>query len=185
MSRLRPGIVVSEENLKVQVAALRKALGADPDFIHTEFGRGYRFTGVVRLNPAAEAGRYSTPANLGVIDLIPAKMAAVAEVLLQSQLKSEAGNSAAFALQVPLHFRCRISLAKAGKCLNSNPVRAISPGRQRIFPAVKSPGPALLAQLCMRTPTRRSTGNSSSLIRRMLANACPTGMPLQCVRKIR
>jgi DNA-binding winged helix-turn-helix (wHTH) protein len=106
MSRLRLGIVVSEENLKVQVAALRKALGADPDFIHTEFGRGYRFTGVVRLNPAAEAERYSTPANLGVIDLIPAKMAAVAEVLLQSQLKSEAGNSAAFALQVPLHFRC-------------------------------------------------------------------------------
>jgi hypothetical protein len=34
--------------LKVQVAALRKALGADRDFIHIEFGGGYRFTGVVR-----------------------------------------------------------------------------------------------------------------------------------------
>jgi DNA-binding winged helix-turn-helix (wHTH) protein len=106
MSRLRPDIVVSEENLKVQGRSERKAIGTNRDLILTEFGRGYRFTGVVRLNPAAEAERYSTPANLGVIDLIPAKMAAVAEVLLQSQLKSEAGNSAAFALQVPLHFRC-------------------------------------------------------------------------------
>jgi DNA-binding winged helix-turn-helix (wHTH) protein len=42
-----PGIVVSEENLKVQVSALRKALGADRDVIHTDFGRGYRFTGVL------------------------------------------------------------------------------------------------------------------------------------------
>jgi DNA-binding winged helix-turn-helix (wHTH) protein len=43
-----PGIVVAEENLKVQIAALRKALGEDRDFIRTEFGRGYRFTAAVR-----------------------------------------------------------------------------------------------------------------------------------------
>ena len=47
LSRVWPGIVVSEENLKVQVSALRKALGADRDVIRTEFGRGYRFTGVL------------------------------------------------------------------------------------------------------------------------------------------
>jgi len=47
-SRVWPGIVVAEENLKVQISALRKALGKDRDFIHTEFGRGYRFTAVVR-----------------------------------------------------------------------------------------------------------------------------------------
>src|SRR4029077_7721671 len=47
LSRVWPGIVVSEENLKVQVSALRKALGADRDVIRTEFGRGYRFTGAV------------------------------------------------------------------------------------------------------------------------------------------
>ena len=47
LSEVWPGIVVSEENLKVQVSALRKALGADRDVIHTEFGRGYRFTGVL------------------------------------------------------------------------------------------------------------------------------------------
>ncbi len=48
MSRGWPGIVVAEENLKVQISALRKALGADRDFIRTEFGRGYRFTAAVR-----------------------------------------------------------------------------------------------------------------------------------------
>jgi DNA-binding winged helix-turn-helix (wHTH) protein len=43
-----PGIVVSEANLKVQICALRRALGEDRHFIHTEFGRGYRFTAAVR-----------------------------------------------------------------------------------------------------------------------------------------
>jgi hypothetical protein len=42
-----PGIHVSDENLKIQVSALRKALGEDRDFIRTEFGRGYRFTSPV------------------------------------------------------------------------------------------------------------------------------------------
>jgi DNA-binding winged helix-turn-helix (wHTH) protein len=48
LSRAWPGIVVSEENLKVQIFALRKALGEDRGFIRTEFGRGYRFTAAVR-----------------------------------------------------------------------------------------------------------------------------------------
>jgi DNA-binding winged helix-turn-helix (wHTH) protein len=47
VSRVWPDVVVSEENLKVQVSALRKALGADRDVIRTEFGRGYRFTGML------------------------------------------------------------------------------------------------------------------------------------------
>jgi len=47
-SRVWPGIAVSEANLKVQIAALRRALGDDRDFIRTEFGRGYRFTAAVR-----------------------------------------------------------------------------------------------------------------------------------------
>jgi DNA-binding winged helix-turn-helix (wHTH) protein len=40
-----PGIFVDETNLKVQISALRKALGDDRDLILTEVGRGYRFTG--------------------------------------------------------------------------------------------------------------------------------------------
>jgi DNA-binding winged helix-turn-helix (wHTH) protein len=54
LSQVWPGIVVSEENLKVQVSALRKALGADRDLIRTEFGRGYRFTALLRSNAAVE-----------------------------------------------------------------------------------------------------------------------------------
>ena len=52
MSRVWPGIVVAEENLKVQISALRKALGEDRDFIRTEFRRGYRFTAAVRSTVA-------------------------------------------------------------------------------------------------------------------------------------
>ena len=48
LSRVWPGIVVAEENLKVQISALRRALGDDRDFIRTEFGRGYRFTAALR-----------------------------------------------------------------------------------------------------------------------------------------
>jgi len=55
LSRVWPGVVVSEENVKFQVAALRKALGADRDLIRTEFGRGYRFIGVVRVSDATAA----------------------------------------------------------------------------------------------------------------------------------
>jgi len=54
LGRVWPGIVVSEENLKVQVCALRRALGADRSVIRTEFGRGYRFTGVLRSTTAAD-----------------------------------------------------------------------------------------------------------------------------------
>jgi DNA-binding winged helix-turn-helix (wHTH) protein len=52
LCRVWPAIVVAEENLKVQILALRKALGEDRDFIRTEFGRGYRFTAAVRSTVA-------------------------------------------------------------------------------------------------------------------------------------
>jgi DNA-binding winged helix-turn-helix (wHTH) protein len=50
--RVWPGIFVSEANLKVQISALRRALGDDRNFIRTEFGRGYRFTAAVRSTVA-------------------------------------------------------------------------------------------------------------------------------------
>src|SRR3954454_2199884 len=43
MSRVWPDTVVEENNLVVQISALRKALGEDRDFIRTVSGRGYRF----------------------------------------------------------------------------------------------------------------------------------------------
>ena len=64
LSRVWPGIVVSEENLKVQVSALRKALGADRDVVCTEVGRGYRFTGVLRSSAAADTCRSPMRAKL-------------------------------------------------------------------------------------------------------------------------
>lgn len=51
------GTVVAEENLKVQISALRGALGEDRGFIRTEFGRGYRFTATVRSVVARSACR--------------------------------------------------------------------------------------------------------------------------------
>src|SRR5215469_2841751 len=55
-ARIWPGVVVAEENLKVQVFALRRALGEDGDFIRTEVGRGYRFIAAVRS--AIPSSRY-------------------------------------------------------------------------------------------------------------------------------
>ena len=48
LARVWPGIHVSEENLKIQISVLRKALGENRDFIRTEVGRGYRFTAAVK-----------------------------------------------------------------------------------------------------------------------------------------
>ena len=70
MSQVWPGVVVSEGNLKLQISVLRKALGADRDVIQTEFGRGYRFIGVLRVSEATVTpdclgrARLQSPATL-------------------------------------------------------------------------------------------------------------------------
>jgi DNA-binding winged helix-turn-helix (wHTH) protein len=71
ISRVWPGIVVSEENLKVQVSALRKALGEERDLVRTEFGRGYRFTAVLRSTAAAEADQRPTHPQLAPAPTLP------------------------------------------------------------------------------------------------------------------
>jgi DNA-binding winged helix-turn-helix (wHTH) protein len=73
LSRVWPGIVVSEENLKVQVSALRKALGADREVIRTEFGRGYRFTGVLCSDAVADGCQRPTPAKLWSAPTFPSR----------------------------------------------------------------------------------------------------------------
>jgi phospholipid transport system substrate-binding protein len=42
---------------EVQISALRKALGADRDLIRSEFGRGYRFIGLLRSDVVGDPGR--------------------------------------------------------------------------------------------------------------------------------
>jgi DNA-binding winged helix-turn-helix (wHTH) protein len=66
LNRVWPGIVVSGENLKVQISALRKALGVDRNLIRTEFGRGYRFIGILGANTAGHACRGPRRAKLRV-----------------------------------------------------------------------------------------------------------------------
>jgi DNA-binding winged helix-turn-helix (wHTH) protein len=61
--RAWPGIVVAPENLKVQICALRNALGEDRDLIRTEFGRGYRFTAAVHRSIATEPDVIEPPAR--------------------------------------------------------------------------------------------------------------------------
>ena len=51
------GILVSECNLKVQVSALRKALGPDRDLVRTETGRGYRFIGKLKSSASRESAK--------------------------------------------------------------------------------------------------------------------------------
>ena len=52
LDRVWPDTVVVEQNLKVQVSALRRALGEDRDFIRTDCGLGYRFTAEVHSTGA-------------------------------------------------------------------------------------------------------------------------------------
>jgi phospholipid transport system substrate-binding protein len=54
-----PGVHVSEDNLKVQISALRQALGEDRDFIRTEPGRGYRFTAAVKSTAPQNSSRHA------------------------------------------------------------------------------------------------------------------------------
>src|SRR5246500_3967352 len=53
LSRVWPDTVVEENNLVVQISALRKALGEDRDLIRTVSGRGYRFIAEIRTSVAA------------------------------------------------------------------------------------------------------------------------------------
>src|SRR5277367_1128824 len=60
MERVWPDRIVEENNLQIQISALRAAFGADRDLIRTVAGRGYHFTGASR-STAAEPRRLSGP----------------------------------------------------------------------------------------------------------------------------
>src|SRR5271166_4017700 len=49
MARVWPGRVVEENNLQTQIAALRATFGAERELIRTVSGRGYQFTGEIRI----------------------------------------------------------------------------------------------------------------------------------------
>ena len=67
IGRVWPGRVVEENNLQVQIAALRKALAGDRGLVRTVAGRGYQFVGEVRavaIPSAAAAVARHIPSNL-------------------------------------------------------------------------------------------------------------------------
>ncbi|MGC2203052.1 MAG: winged helix-turn-helix domain-containing protein [Stellaceae bacterium] len=62
MARVWPDRVVEENNLQAQISALRAAFGAERELIRTVSGRGYQFTGEIRLLPAIPGKRASAGA---------------------------------------------------------------------------------------------------------------------------
>ncbi len=61
MARVWPGRVVEKNNLQAHISALRAAFGPERELIRTVSGRGYQFTGEIRilsrsLDERADAG---------------------------------------------------------------------------------------------------------------------------------
>jgi predicted ATPase/DNA-binding winged helix-turn-helix (wHTH) protein len=52
MARVWPDRIVEENNLQAQISALRAAFGVERHLIRTVSGRGYQFTGEIRILPA-------------------------------------------------------------------------------------------------------------------------------------
>src|ERR1700746_1901662 len=53
MARVWPGRIIEENSLASQIAALRAAFGAERGLIRTISGRGYQFTGEIRILSAS------------------------------------------------------------------------------------------------------------------------------------
>src|SRR5262249_516799 len=56
LSRVWRGRIVEENRLATEISALRKALGVDRDLIRTVAGRGYQFTGEIRVRSELAQG---------------------------------------------------------------------------------------------------------------------------------
>jgi predicted ATPase/DNA-binding winged helix-turn-helix (wHTH) protein len=74
LSRVWPNTTVEENNLQFQISTLRKALGADRDFIKTVCGRGYRFVAEITVERRAarpfEVSAAVDPTSAPVVQLV-------------------------------------------------------------------------------------------------------------------
>jgi phospholipid transport system substrate-binding protein len=64
LSRVWPGTHVSEDNPRVQIVALRRALGEERDIVGTDRGRGYRFAAAVKSAAPWRASRRAARPSL-------------------------------------------------------------------------------------------------------------------------
>jgi DNA-binding winged helix-turn-helix (wHTH) protein len=151
-SRVRPGIVVAPDNLKVQICELRKALGEDREFIRTEHGRGYRFTAAVRSTVDApeclSVSRATTPqsgweaASLAELSVIASEL-----VRLENQLAEALNLLGTHRINSRLrrpryytgHFRCRMRRARPAPSLTLPRSRASEGRGQRSTALLRKP----------------------------------------------
>jgi TolB-like protein/Flp pilus assembly protein TadD len=82
LSRVWPDTVVEENNLVVQISALRKALGEDRNFIRTVSGRGYRF--VAEIITSVSETDVATPVDRGNSAETVPKVRSIAVLPLES-----------------------------------------------------------------------------------------------------
>lgn len=85
LSRVWPATVVEENNLVVQISALRRALGKDRDLIRTVSGRGYLFVGEIRTSVVVPDAETS---------IAPAQLAPVSRLIASAPELDEASGSA-------------------------------------------------------------------------------------------
>jgi predicted ATPase len=86
MARVWPGRVVEENAVQVQISALRATFGAERALIRTVSGRGYQFTGEVRIRSAGRDERPS-PAT------VPAPRAAISPTNLPESISALIGRA--------------------------------------------------------------------------------------------
>ena len=71
MARVWSGQIVEENTLHAQIVLLRKALGRDRELIRTVSGRGYQFTGEIRVLPARPETAGSPMATAKLTSTLP------------------------------------------------------------------------------------------------------------------
>ena len=90
MRRVWPDRVVEENNLQAQISALRAAFGTDRALIRTVAGRGYQFTGAIRVLPESPGERAGAAAAEREAALPPTNLPApISELIGREEELSE------------------------------------------------------------------------------------------------
>jgi predicted ATPase len=95
MAQVWPGRVVEDNNLQVQIAALRKVLAGERELIRTIAGRGYQFIGEIRNTaqpgPTAPLARHNLPETIAELIGREAELRDVLELAVDRRLLTLTG----------------------------------------------------------------------------------------------